>query len=295
MGKNTGIAWCDHTFSPWWGCTKVSPACDHCYAEAVDARFSAGDQHWGPDARRRFFGEKHWNEPLAWNRAAAAAGTNPLVFCASMADVLERHGVVQKGVGSPSDVNRLIVVDDLEPWRLKLWGTIKATQHMRWLILTKRPQNIGRMVPPELRGARNIWWGTTIESPAYLWRADALIDNAGEAPVRFVSMEPLLEQTALRGRLDEGGINWVITGCESGDGARDTPTDWYRSLRDEARAAGRPFLLKQAPRGADGIAVGDGSWVKRDLRKGADGIRRNHPLVELPYLDGVQHAARPTP
>lgn len=60
MGKETGIAWTDGTFNPWWGCVEVSPACDNCYAREWDARF--GGEHWGKDAPRRFFGDKHWNE-----------------------------------------------------------------------------------------------------------------------------------------------------------------------------------------------------------------------------------------
>ena len=72
MGKETGISWTDHTFNPWWGCTKVSPGCDNCYAEAFDKR--VGGSHWGKGQPRRTFTDKHWNEPLAWNRAAEKAG-----------------------------------------------------------------------------------------------------------------------------------------------------------------------------------------------------------------------------
>ena len=43
MGENSKIEWCDHTFNPWIGCQKVSPGCDHCYAEAMmDLRGMAG-------------------------------------------------------------------------------------------------------------------------------------------------------------------------------------------------------------------------------------------------------------
>lgn len=69
--KNSTIEWCHHTFNPWWGCVEVSPACDHCYAREMDARFPiVGQRHWGKDTPRRFFGEKHWAQPLAWNRSA---------------------------------------------------------------------------------------------------------------------------------------------------------------------------------------------------------------------------------
>ena len=61
MGEQTGIEWTDHTFNPWWGCVRVSPACQHCYAETIAKR--TGNAVWGVDAPRRFFGDKHWQEP----------------------------------------------------------------------------------------------------------------------------------------------------------------------------------------------------------------------------------------
>ena len=74
MGENTTISWATHTFNAWWGCTKVgnSPACDNCYAETWAKR--TGFQIWGDDASRRYFSDKHWNEPLKWNKAAELAG-----------------------------------------------------------------------------------------------------------------------------------------------------------------------------------------------------------------------------
>ncbi|MGH6631582.1 MAG: DUF5131 family protein [Burkholderiales bacterium] len=70
--RNSRIEWTDHTFNPWWGCVKVSPACDHCYAEALDRRLvKIGQQaHWGRNAPRKFFGDKYWAAPLKWNRQA---------------------------------------------------------------------------------------------------------------------------------------------------------------------------------------------------------------------------------
>src|SRR5882762_9757042 len=89
MGKNSSIEWTDHTFNPWWGCTKVSPGCKHCYAEAFARRI--GNDIWGAQAERRFFGDAHWREPLKWNVEAARAGVRRRVFCASMADVFENR------------------------------------------------------------------------------------------------------------------------------------------------------------------------------------------------------------
>lgn len=281
MGKDTGISWCHHTFNPWHGCVEVSPACDNCYARRFDARFFGGEDqdpaHWGKDAPRRFFGDKHWNEPIKWNKNAKG---RELVFCASMADWAETGR------------------DDIVVHRNRLWETIDKTPYLTWLLLTKRPQNIDRLVPLNLIGRPNMWFGTTIEAPEYMWRAVALNTShaARLAPVRFVSMEPYLARTpeiqfelGNEPTATSAGINWLITGSESGDGARQTPTDFFRELRDIAFRRNVPFLFKQADKGAEGVTAGEGSFEKADLRMGADGMRRRHLIIERPYLDGVQH------
>ena len=89
MGENTKIEWASHTFNIAWGCEKVSPACDHCYAEAWAKR--AGLAVWGADAPRRVMSAEHWKAPPRWNAAAAKAGVVARVFCSSMADVFEDH------------------------------------------------------------------------------------------------------------------------------------------------------------------------------------------------------------
>lgn len=274
MGKASGIAWTDHTHNPWWGCVEVSPACDNCYARTFSHRL--GKDLWGHGGERRLFGDKHLNEPRAWNAAAAKRGVHEFVFCASMADVFEKHDTV-----------------DLDAQRARLWSMIGETPWLVWLLLTKRPQNIERMAPESIRTARNVWFGTTVESPDYLWRADALIENAKDAPVRFLSMEPLLAETSIADKLDpcaapcgetSAVIDWVIVGCESGAGARVTPVSWYRRLRDECAAAGTDFFVKQAVELGSLVQLGKGSRLKRQ-----DGAN----IIEQPYLDGVQHTARP--
>ena len=87
MGAVTKIAWCDHTFNPWWGCTQVSPLCDHRYAMMLDARWYKR-AHWGPGAPRRYFGGAHWREPLTWQHAAQAEGRRHSVFCASLGHII---------------------------------------------------------------------------------------------------------------------------------------------------------------------------------------------------------------
>src|SRR5580704_1530647 len=116
MGQNSSIEWTDHTFNPWWGCTKVSPACQNCYAELWAKRM--GHQVWGNHTPRRFFTNHHWNEPLIWNQDARNTKHRRRVFCASMADVFERK-------------------PELTSWRERLWTLINATPWLDWLLLTK--------------------------------------------------------------------------------------------------------------------------------------------------------------
>jgi protein gp37 len=226
MGEVTGISWCDHTFNPWWGCEKVSPACDNCYAESTSARY--GFKIWGQDAPRRFFGDKHWAEPLKWNAAAAKDGVRRRVFCASMADVMEDR-------------------PDLEPLRLRLYELIKATPGLDWLLLTKRPENFARLLPGSWLAyagemPQNIWGMTTVEAADYLYRANEL----AKIPfaIRGVSVEPMLESFSFGPKCLEN-INWVIVGSESGHKARFTRLDWVRGLRDECRQSSVSFFVKQ--------------------------------------------------
>ena len=87
MAEHSTIEWTDHTFNPWWGCTKVSPACDHCYAGVWAKR--TGHGVWGARAPRRFLSDATWERPLRWDRVAVRSGRRMRVFCASMADVFE--------------------------------------------------------------------------------------------------------------------------------------------------------------------------------------------------------------
>lgn len=290
MGRETGIAWCHHTFNPWWGCVKISPACTNCYAATFDKRL--GGDHWGVDSSRKFFGDKHWNEPLKWNKEAQAKGERARVFCASMADVFEDR-------------------PDLVAPRLRLWKLIESTPWLDWLLLTKRPQNISRMLPTDKENGipffRNVWLGTTVESQEYAKeRIPHLLANP--ATVHFLSCEPLLgplDLTCYFG--EEYGVDWVITGSESGPKARPQNVDWYRSIRDQCYAARVAFFLKQADPTfeADGqVAVPeyDESRLKqigvsfvreRGIDAGPASWCKGDGIIEQPYLDGAQHIEFP--
>ena len=98
MARDSRIEWTDHTFNPWWGCTKVSPACDHCYAETWAKR--VGFDIWSTAKPRRFLSDVYWRQPHRWNAEAEQSGRRARVFCASMADVFEwKRGSRLGGIG----------------------------------------------------------------------------------------------------------------------------------------------------------------------------------------------------
>ena len=221
MARNSRIEWTTHTFNPWWGCVKLSPACKHCYAESWAKR--VGQDIWGINAERRFFGNKHWSEPLKWNAVAAASGQRARVFCASMADVFEDRS-------------------DLDPWRQRLWSLIEATPALDWLLLTKRPYLVKASVPWVDDWPAHVWLGTTVETQE--WAEKRLPELAAiPAAVRFISAEPLLGPL----NLDHwsSSIDWVITGGESGPKARPSSPSWFRDLLNQCMAAEIPFHFKQ--------------------------------------------------
>lgn len=226
MAKGSKIEWTHHTFNPWWGCERVSAACKNCYAETWAHRL--GLDLWSKGAPRRMMSDAYWRQPIAWNREAEAAGRRDRVFCASMADVFEDRR-------------------DLDALRERLWRLIADTPSLDWLLLTKRPEQVARLVPWQ-DWPRNVWLGTTIENQRW---AEKRLPHLLEHPaiVHFVSCEPLLGpielapwMSASRG---DRRIGWVIAGGESGHRARPMNPLWARALRDQCRAHGVPFHFKQ--------------------------------------------------
>jgi protein gp37 len=219
----TKIEWCDYTFNPWWGCTKVSPACDHCYAEALAKRY--GEKNlWGVKAARRFFGLKHWAEPLKWDMKARKEGKRFRVFCASMADVFDNH-------------------PDVGQAREMLWELIKKTPRLDWLVLTKRIGNTVHMLPEDWgQGYPNVWLGISVVNQE---EADRDIPKLIHTPaeVRFLSCEPLL------GPIDFSfhphNIDWCIVGGESGSDARPMYAAWALDIHDFCALNQIAFFMKQ--------------------------------------------------
>ncbi|HIH2617933.1 TPA: phage Gp37/Gp68 family protein [Burkholderia cenocepacia] len=256
MSENSKIEWTDHTFNPFIGCTKVSPGCDHCYAEhLMDTRLHK--VVWGAHGERVRTSAVTWREPIRWNERHAeffaAHGRRQRVFCASLADVFDNA---------------------VHPmWRADLFELIKRTPNLDWLLLTKRIGNAQEMIQASVECLMdadrdwpwpNVWLGATIVNQA---EADRDIPKllAVPARVRFLSMEPLLgpvdltsipwgglRVSALQGwSSPEHGLHWVIVGGESGPGARPMHPDWARSLRDQCAAACVPFFMKQMTKKAE--------------------------------------------
>jgi protein gp37 len=242
--ENSKIEWTHHTFNPWWGCTKVSAGCKHCYAETLSNRWKRAE--WGAAGERKRTSDGYWRTPLLWNQKAAAAGRRERVFCASMAEVFEDKANQQ---------------EDLDNWRRGLFDLILRTPHLDWLLLTKRPQLVNWTIERVtgfsdsemwFHAAQNVWIGTSVENQE---QADIRIPELLKIPahVRFLSMEPLLERvyldpeyfmTGWTGKA-LSGIDWVIAGGESGAKARPMHLSWVRPIRDQCAGAGVPFFFKQ--------------------------------------------------
>lgn len=245
--KNTAIEWCDHTFNPWSGCTKVSAGCQNCYAETLASRFPTLGR-WGKGAKRVRTSEKYWRQPLAWDKTKIVTcrydhngdgdchihpngcpTSRPRVFCASMADWLDDEVPIE--------------------WLADLLDLIRKTPNLDWILLTKRPKNWqNRMlgvIRQQLAGngimigdafqiasqrsdkpiaqiagkwvlgnpPANVWIGTSVENQA---TADERIPLLLDIParVRFLSCEPLLEQVDLR---------FPCVGTHRGTGSPDCP------------------------------------------------------------------------
>lgn len=285
MGANSKIAWTDHTFNPWIGCTKVASGCSNCYAEA-DFDKRRHKAKWGPNGTRVRTSGAYWKQPLKWNREAATTGAHPRVFCASLCDVFEQWGGVIQGtsISTFNDVRR------------DLFTLIDDTPNLDWLLLTKRPENIRKMWP-EAYGAgryspayvsygeicgpdytpeyhrRNVWLGCSASTQQDLDAAiPHLLACRDLAPVLFLSLEPLVGPVDL-GSKSTGGVGVLPV-------YRQAETVTYRSgLTGEILGVqtGQPPYARHSGRAAvDWVIVGgesgpnarpcDVAWI-RDIVK----------------------------
>ena len=229
MAEITTIEWTDATFNPWWGCQKVSPACDHCYAERDAARFAPNRVLWGVGAERRTFGDAHWQQPLKWARQSfvecmacrwrgvapkpttgKAAGFDrdpgPMRLCPACSEPLLKEARRRVFCASMSDWLDLDApLDEF----VRLLDTIRRTPELDWLLLSKRignwrkrmEESFGQITNPELATWVSRWLNGF--PPSNVWLGATVIDQteadrdvpkllATPARVRFLSIEPML-------------------------------------------------------------------------------------------------------
>jgi len=244
MGADTKIEWCDHTMNFWFGCTKVGPACDHCYAEALmDTRY--GKVSWGPGQKRVRTSAANWKEPYRWNRAAQKAGRIDTVFCLSLGDIWDNE-----------------VPDS---WRREAFQVMDDTPNLRYLLLSKRIGNAVKMCDGNPL-PRNAALGATMVNQEEWDRDFPKLQHARyetRALFTFASVEPMLGPIDARGGLPD----WVIVGAESGkaDEVRRMDPAWAQSLREQCKAAGVSFFMKQMS-GPAGRPIKDIDAFPDDLR-----------------------------
>jgi protein gp37 len=224
VAQHSKIEWTDHTFNPWTGCTNVSPGCDHCYAEVWSKR--SGQVKWGNHPRKRTTAD-YWKAPPLWNERHLifhkAHGRRQRVFCASLADVFDNQVPPQ--------------------WRADLFALVRRCHHLDWLLLTKRPQNIAKMLPSDWAdGYSNVWLGMTAEDQL---RFDQRWLHLAAVPavVRFVSYEPAIGSL----RVHKGDVvpDWLIIGGESGHHARPMSERWVMTALNDCRRMGIAPFFKQ--------------------------------------------------
>lgn len=243
--ENSKIEWTHHTFNPWRGCAKVSPGCKNCYAEARANRFGSVQGEWGENAMRVVASDATWNDPRKWNKQAGKEGVRKRVFCASLADVFEDY----QG-GKVVNHKLEVIAETLLETRERLFDLIADTPNLDWLLLTKRPENIGSILYETIgwvdtlrdQVPDNIWLGTSAENQeAWMRRVPRLLKIP--ARVHFVSCEPLISLINMPHA--KKYPDWVICGGESGPNARRMKAFDARILRDDCQQFGIQFYFKQ--------------------------------------------------
>lgn len=216
MADGTGIEWTDATWNPVTGCTKISPGCDHCYAERFSERFRGARRHPFETGFDLTIRPERLQQPLGWKRSR-------MIFVNSMSDLFHKE-IPEEFISH--------VFDSMEV----------ASWHV-FQILTKRSSLMRDFLCQRYKSRnapQHMWFGVSVEDDKRLSRVQHL--RAGPASVRFLSVEPLIGPI---GALDLNGIHWVIVGGESGPQARPMKKEWVREIRDQCVAAKVAFFFKQ--------------------------------------------------
>lgn len=222
MATASTIEWTQMTWNPVRGCTRVSPGCEHCYAERMAHRFAGPGGPYEGLTKSSRKGPK-WTgrlrtlpevlpQPLSWRAPK-------MVFVNSMSDLFHER--------VPDDFIR------------DVFGVMARAHWHQFQLLTKRSARL-RALAPQLQWPQNVWMCVSVEDQRYVAR----IDNLRHVPatVRFLSLEPLLGPLPT---LDLAGVHWAIVGGESGPGARPIDAAWVRQIRDQCLEQHVPFFFKQ--------------------------------------------------
>lgn len=203
----TGIEWTDRTWNPTTGCTKVSPGCTHCYAEALTKRFHTNF----PTGFELTLHSERLNYPKSWRKPSR-------IFVNSMSDLFHEKVPLEF-------LQQVFNVIGETPWHI-------------YQILTKRHERLLELAP-QLDWHENIWMGVSVENQNYVHRIDYL--RQVPATVRFLSCEPLLGAL----EMDLTGVHWVIVGGESGLKHRSIQLEWVKKIQEQCQDAGVAFFFKQ--------------------------------------------------
>jgi len=231
LAVSSAIEWTEATWNPVTGCTKVSPGCDNCYAEAFSERFRNVPGHYFAGGFALQLRPKMLALPKRWRRPRK-------IFVNSMSDLF--HAAV------PDEY-----IDEV-------FACIEHVDHHVYQLLTKRPERMRRYMRRRYGSASapaHLWLGVSVENNDYAWRVDMLREI--NVPVRFLSIEPLLGPVD---RVGLTGIGWVIVGGESGPRRRSVDVDWIRDLRDRCVTAGIPFFFKQWHKAGTGRLLDGRTW-----------------------------------
>lgn len=234
--ENTKIQWTTHTINLWWGCTKVHTGCDNCYAETLANRWN--NDIWGNDKPRKEI-KSVWRDLAKYQKQAKEANAIHRVFVGSMMDIFEKPMPLIDSNGVELDYT----TDNL---RDRFFNeVVPQSPDLLFLLLTKRPSNINRMIPQgwKMYPPKNVMFGT---SPVDQKTSETLINQLLQVDgKRFLSVEPQLESINIKGFLFNGGIDWVIQGGESGHHKRPFNIDWAYYMKQQCADTDTPYFFKQ--------------------------------------------------
>lgn len=286
MGQKTEIAWCDSTWNPVRGCTRVSSGCKFCYAERMAARFSRLPAEY--EGTFRCPGPFHG---FAEQTKSGPRWTGRVELIESQLEIpLHWRKPRRIFVNSMSDTFHEALPDADRTWMFWMME-LKANWHT-YIVLTKRAKEMeyfmrGREIFP------NVWLGVSVEDQA---TADERIPLLLQTPaaVRFISLEPMLSRVdfaeipvGMDGPLRKVSphLDLVLIGGESGPGARPCRVEWIESVIEQCAAAGVACFTKQL--GAYPVWAGaKSSPIESGLGKNADMERwpKSLRVREFPHV-----------